>query len=91
MVRKANYKISVPTHLDYSSFPLEDRPEGCSSEYTFRAANTSFFLSSFFPENEAAEEVHSQLTLDSVEEGCQIHVSLSMVWVDTVPNSCPLL
>ena len=91
ILRNVKYEISVPTHFDYSSFPLEVRPEGCNAEYSFQAANTSLFLTSFSPQNDGVQEVQSKIVLESIEEGCELYVSLSMVWVDTVPRSCALL
>jgi hypothetical protein len=93
VVRMVKYEISVATHFDYSSVPLETAPVGCNSHYEFQTSNTSspsFFLTSFLPQNADKKEVVSSISVDKIEEGCEIDISMNFVWIDSVSATCSL-
>lgn len=93
VTRNIIYEISVPTHFDYSSMPLSVTPVGCNSKYEFQASNSSspaFFLTSFLPQNEEKKEVISSVTVDKLEDDCNISVSMNFLWIDNVSSACTL-
>lgn len=91
-VKDVHYKLSIATHFDYSSVPLDVKPAGCNSAYNFKINNsTSFFLSSFMPNNVEPQEIDSTISFDSIEEDCVIQVSMNMLWIDNVPKTCSVV
>lgn len=82
------YEISTPTSFQYSTYPMKETPKGCNTHYSFDAANTTFFASDFLPLNTEKVEVFSTLSAESLEEGCEMKVSMIFLWIEHVPDAC---
>lgn len=87
-LKTVNYKLSTPTHFDHCSIPVSPTPTGCNDHYTFQAVNTTFFSSSFMPLNTEAKIVTSSIQIDTIEDGCEVTVSMNFLWVSNVPSTC---